>query len=239
MLSVRCFSKPQIHLTSYVPTDAAAAAHNADLLSYALTEGVDVDHNQGSVCFWIKPHFSHDEDGDTITARVFMIFYDASNDPVLTIYRNTSGELDVYATLSDGSTVSADAAFSMERETWTHIAITYDLTLGANAFVLYVNGESLGASGDGGGLTKEIVKVVIGCNISTGSPADGVYDDIIVRLDVMSATDVRALYQKGRAAGHRRNRFEGCVLLDPEFSPIVNQGGNVFDFDAEFTVNPT
>jgi hypothetical protein len=227
------------HLNAYVPTDAAAATHDADLLVYSLTEGKDVDHYQGSICFWVKPVFSHDEDGDTITTRLFMQFLDENDYAVLTIYRNTSGEIDVYATLSDGSTVSAQEEYQFDREEWIHVVVTYDLTQSTNAFVIYVNGESLNAVSDGGGLTNEIAKLVIGCNISTGAPASGVYDDIIIRKDVLTAADVRALYGRGRAAGHRRNQFEDCVLMDPEFSPIVNQGGNVFDFEAEFTVNPT
>jgi hypothetical protein len=231
------------YVNGYVPTDAASASHQPDILYYELTEGEEVDHLYGSLAFWIKSHFSHDEDGAKIASRALMELTDADDAYVIRVSRDSNGKLRVSYQLSDGTTKYVYDDFTMERDTWCHIVVTWDMTALSNAICIYQDGALLSAHAESGGLTKVIDRLFVGSgNLAGTVPTDfsgGIYDDIILRKDVMSAADVKALYLKGKSAGHRRNRFEDCILLDPEFSPIVNQGGNVFDFDAEFTVNPT
>ena len=94
------------------------------------------------------------------------------------------------------------SAAAISLNTWAHVVITYDATAGANVPKIYVNGvEQTVTAQDSAGSDWNAIKVTDACigNYKGGSYGfNGQLSDVAVWNDILSATEVKAIYNASK-----------------------------------------
>jgi len=214
-----------------MPTVAAAVSRNDELLYYSLTNDLNVGYLKGSISFWFKPNWPSGNTGQ----KTFFSIVDSSNNVSMFATANGTGSgVSFYIwTVDGGSLSSCGTGGSITKDVWNHVVCTYDLTISTGMNV-YLNGAHLGASFTDAFLPRIPSKLYIGFYYgSAGTEMNCIIDDFEVRKEVYTQADVTAIYGLDKALGWQRNYWPSLLLIEPNFSPILNRGGNVFDFELK------
>ena len=219
--------------TSYMPTVAAAVTRNDELLYYDLTNDLNIGYLKGSFSFWFKPNWPEASIGE----RCFFSVVDSSNNVSMAMWGGGSGaghgvSFAIY-TADGGALSSAGTGGTTNKDEWNHVIGTYDLTI-SSGIKVYLNGVSLGTNLSDAFLPRIPSKLYIGFHFgAAGTELNSVIDDFEVRKEVYSQADVTAIFGLGKAFGWTRNYWESLLLIEPNFSPILNRGGNTYDFELK------
>jgi len=131
-----------------------------------------------------------------------------------------------------GTLNSSDLSASVLRNTWYQIAATWNTTI-SNGLKLYVNGdiEQISANTAFSPLIGAD-RIAIGNNRAGNFPAFAVFDDVYIYKRALNATEVSALYNRGRGIGVGRNRYTSMIL--DEYNKTERRGGR---FDIELRMH--
>ena len=131
-----------------------------------------------------------------------------------------------------GAQISPSAS-ALTQNTWSHIIVTYDSTV-SNGIKIYHNGALLNTS-----TNDPFNAIELGTNFFVGVISGGssnsfcTLDDVFIRKDVLSASEITDIYDRGQALGKRRNYFSAMRLTNPAFNPIQRIGGPRWDVELE------
>jgi MSHA biogenesis protein MshQ len=203
-------------LINPVSCQAVNIPYNSSLATRdAVDTGVDVNTlgDQGSIAFWYRSNTDWD---DNKSAKVL---FDAStsSDAQFLMYIWPGGYLEFEATEPDGDRIERYTyQGSIAADSWAHIVVTWDAT--NNDIKIYVNGESKSLTHYLGntltqGLNSNLDTLYFGDNNSTtesalGGSADGSIDEVHLFTNVLTQTEVNAVYAD----------VSDCEAVTPEFS---------------------
>lgn len=222
-----------VYPTGYMPTVATAATRNDELLYYSLTNDLNIGYLKGSFSLWFKiPGI--DEDG---VKRTFFSIVDSSNNISIICNKIQVGANNrigfEFYTPSAYTAVTGSITGTMTADTWHHFVMTYDLTI-SNGIKLYLDATLLLTSTNTAMMPRIPDKLYIGYDYdASGNPIDSVLDDFEVRKDVLTQEEITAIFGLGKALGYTRNYWPALLLIEPNFSPVLNRGGDVYDFELK------
>jgi len=220
--------------SGYILTTTAAASRSNESVYWDVTEGLEVGALKGTIAFWIKPEWLYNEGGGAGNdpVRTLLNVVDSAAGSVLEITRNASSQIVATFYAPDGSTTitTTAAATLVTQNTWAHIVLTYDLTQ-SNMVKLYINGALVNTSTSSPMTIKIVDKIYLGSSDTPDQHADAIFDEVLILMEEKDATWVTWFYNYGRALGYRRNYFSALMLEDGEFNPIIQAGGNIYDFE--------
>lgn len=186
---------------------------------------------QGSISFWFAPNFVVSSNSTNHT----LFYIDGSvDDWSIRIRWTTSNDIEVNIQNSSGNTAIAAGApvGSFLQNEFHHYTITWDTTI-ADGAKIYVDGV-LDTQSSNSSFTVE----PIGTNFRIGYDgsvyANGIFDDVEVRRDVLDDSTIRARFQNNKALGWRRNYWPTLMIDQDAYDPRVLQGLWTFDVDLNF-----
>lgn len=192
---------------------------NDELLLYAAANVVN--NLKGSYGFWFKPEWIYNKHAGAV-----LLWVDDSGDAArhssIAALANGNLEFRVY----NGAGVAIEVTFSLSgitQDNWHYITCTYDTTI-SNGLKIYVD-SALGATSSNDAFVPEVIgtNIAIGATTAGASESFCVFDEIKIRKDVMSLSQIRSVFNRGRGAGIRRNRWT-LALTDPNFNPVWSAG---------------
>lgn len=207
----------------FVPT-VTSPSHNAESVLYPTTK---MNRDKGTISFWFKPQWNAGENGGN---ALFHSGVDTGTNRHISYYILPTGNHELRFYSGDGGiAASFEGATGFAKDTWYHIAITYDSTV-SNGLNLYVDGSLVGISSNDAFNPDALgSNFAVGSFVNGGNPAFGVIDDIEVWRDVKDASWVNQTYNYGRGKGYTRNYYSSVILDSYE----KNERPNGF-FDVAF-----
>ena len=190
-----------------------------------------VNNLKGSVGFWFKPEWVYDKHANACLYRVHNSG-DASRHSSIYALSNGNLEFDIRdsANNSIGMVVSMNGLIS--QNTWHHIVATYDSTI-SNGNKLYVDGALVVTDTNDPFVPAEIgTSYAIGATPAGADEAFCVFDEELVRMDVLNATDIKHIFDAGHGLGEPKNRFTALRALPP-FDVTRRPGSDRWDFRLE------
>ena len=201
-------------------TSGTTLARNAELLLY--TAANVINQTKGTIAFWFKPEWSYN-------AHPYVCLFHSGADSTnrhisLGVLANGIWEYKAYRLNSTNNSACTPTAVAITQNAWNHVAITYDSTI-SNGLKIYFNGTLLATS------TNDAFSASgIGTNFALGSFNDGgceafcIFDELLIRKDVLSATEISNIANRTTGLGIGRNRWTTVALTNPEFDPIWKVG---------------
>lgn len=218
----------RLYPTGYIETVAASATRNNETLYYNLTNDLNIGYLKGTVSFWINPPWDSNDGAN----RRLIDISDSSGATFISIFRNTSNQVEVQIGLADGSgwiqNINTPAGVLTQND-WNLIVVTYDLTI--SRVVIYINGIQKVSNDASSGIPKIPNKLYIGSTDTPSEFADTKFDDIFIYKDVKTLEWVQEIYRINRALGIKRNYWPSLMLSEYIFNPVLQQGGNYYDFE--------
>lgn len=215
--------------SGYIPTNGATASRNIEYVNIIISSD-DYGHTQGSVSFWIYPNFSYD---DGQLHWIFRLKNNSTGYDFIRIVKNAAGHLEnrmYYADNSSPVQVSGLATY-LTKEQWHQIVFTYDTTI-SNGINVYVDGVlQLTSTNLPFNPVQNVNRVFIA---HTGNYSDFKIDDLCIWKKVLTAQEVSAIYNSGKALGIGRNRWSNVRTMNTEIPVVYKPGTSRKDFDAEF-----
>ena len=195
-----------------------------------------IGRKQGTIMFWFKPEYARYivNNWGTGIGTTRMLFHsgaDGTNRHV-SIGINSSNNWEIRAYRSNGANYASigGSASQIALDTWIHLCLTYDSTI-SNGLNWYINGSLISTSTNDAFDASDIgTNFAIGSFIAGGSEAFGVFDEICVRQDVLNASQIKQIANKGYGLGERKNRFT-AYLNNPNFNPVAKVGSNRYDLE--------
>jgi hypothetical protein len=197
------------------------AGQNCDL-RYVGNDGniAALTGQKGTFCCWVNTSWAGNDPGGTSPgiARLLWAQYDANNYLAIYASRAFSPRRFIFEQKGAGTTKTVyyeiDAT-SWPRDTWKHVAITWDFTGGTGAGILrlYVNGVERGtAVTNANPLAGAPATIQIGSAAGTATYGwKGFIDDVGIWNGVMTAQQALALYNAGRK--HRLVEADGTGTM--------------------------
>jgi len=212
-----------------------AGARNAESIYYDVSNLLPYNITSWSIGFWFKSSYNYNNHIQG-NARFFTITRSGVSDTHSGLYITSAGniEVDIY---DESDTVAANISYSgggyIAQDTWCYIVITCDATI-SNGVKMYLNGTLVGTSSSNSFSVTQGGRLYIGCDISAGDEADGIFDDFIMEKRVLSASEITSRYNSNKAIGMRKNYWSAVKLAESNFNPIQRIGLNRWDFEATF-----
>ena len=216
--------------SSYIKADAGSTVTRAvEALTYSTTNVIN--ELRGTIGFWFNPEWVHNQHP---TAQLVFIPHGTggTSDRYLVIEVTSAGNFS--CTVDDGvgtAVISiSTSASGMSQNTWHHIVFTYDTTI-ANGGNLYLDGTLLDTSSNSA-FNPNVVGTTYQFSTSSNA-AWGTYDDFFIRRDVLDASSINRMFNRGAALAEQRNRWT-AELLQTNFPELLQKGANRYNWEAEF-----
>lgn len=219
--------------TAYITTTSAAATRNGEVCTFPTTMLPD-EMPTGTIRFWFKPQW----DPGTFVQGHFIDLAGVSNNGFLRLSITPQHFFQVELYSKDNSAVILQA-YGIDyfiRDEWVHVAVTWDYST-ADALKIYLNGV-LQATGDLIDAIPDRIGTFLqvgGASGSAGFEASGVYDDLELRTDILSAVQLAAAYNAGKPLGYKRNYWPSLVWDEDSYEPELLPGHYSFDLALNFT----
>lgn len=225
------FEAARRYATSYLAAVGTATTRNTEALSYVASNFFDDEPYQGSISFWWKA--LHAGTNTETTLQLFILERVGSTSPALELYWTTPNLFfDAYG--KDGAAkASASNSVSIVFGDWINLVVTWDTSV-ANSLKLYVNGTAYSSTNNRFALARRGTNFYIGSSGGTTRRANAMIDDFEIRRDVLSAAEVLARYNMGKALGWRRNYFSSLILDQDEYDPQLLVGSWRHDIELNF-----
>jgi len=86
---------------------------------------------------------------------------------------------------------------SVNKNEWTHVAVTYDKDAGSNNLKIYINGLQDNQGADTDAIPTSSVNLRIGNSQSWARAFDGIIDEVRIYNRALTESEIRALYEQG------------------------------------------
>lgn len=208
--------------TNLIVTQGGTGTRAADILNWTLPE---ISQTKGTVSLWFKPGWVFNahpsaklfEIGDT--QRFLSLDVLANGNVEFRMDRNNSS--------STGQSESFGASGIISQHTWHHAVVTYDVTKDAS-LKCYIDGVLRDtATQDAFVPNPTGDKFHLGNDRSSAQQANCVFDDVFIRSDVLTASQVSQIFNNGLAGipyGQGRNYYSSVKTAQTVFSPILRAG---------------
>ncbi|PIZ58564.1 hypothetical protein COY23_00360, partial [bacterium (Candidatus Torokbacteria) CG_4_10_14_0_2_um_filter_35_8] len=170
----------------------------ADTLSYS-TIG-NISNSKGTVSFWFRPLLPYNKysenkyliNSEDVTNKLVRLYYNYSDYKYhLQFFNGTN-----WTTVQSVSSVQ-----SFSKDTWQHILLTYDNTVGVN---LYVNGSSDGTYSGSWTAQTLPTNIYVGSlynSTANTNQADSYFDDLAIYDYVLNLVEINNLYTRSTELG--------------------------------------
>lgn len=185
---------------------------------------------KGTIAFWFAPSFN--VAGNAANHTLFQID-SASGDPVSGAYW-TSGNNFLWGVNAAASSpiVLQSSVSSYLQDAFHHFAVTWDSTI-ADGGKMYLDGVLVASSTNSSFTVKST-----GTNFRLGydgtDRANGVFDDFLIRSDVLSAYDISQLASGRTSLWPRRNYFPSLMTDDFKFNCVPLVGTPYYSIEMNF-----
>ena len=210
------------------PTTFFNGTRNAESCYYTLNS-TNFNQTQWSISFWIKHPWAY----DVGTPRYFLnLTKDSSTRGIFSVNSSNNFYFDYFN--SGGISIGSEAvsASSLSADTWQHLAITCDTTV-SNGLKIYLNGSLIGTSSNNSGLPDIPNRLYIGHEKTPEDYADSFFDDIVLYKSVLTASEIKAIYNKSHSLGYGKNYWSSVKIANPSFNPVRQIGGK-WSFSTDF-----
>ncbi len=212
--------------SNFIKSVGASLVRNTEK---AIVPAVNIVNNlKGSVGFWFKPEWIYNKNASAIFYWVHNSG-DAARHSSIAALSNGTIEYRVY----NGAGVATEVTFSsvgITQGNYHLLYCTYDTTID-NGLKIYIDGALVGTSVNDAFVPEEIgTSLAIGSSTAGANPAYCVFDEILIRKDVLPASMIAQIFQQGVGLGEIRNRWPAVALSNPDFLEEQLKGINRYNF---------
>lgn len=207
-------------------TAGATVTRNDELL---LDAAANVVNNlKGTYEFWFKPEWIYNKNASAVLLWV-QNSGDAARHSSIAALSTGNFEFRVYNGAGVAIEITASSA-GISQDTWHYLVCTYDTTI-ANGLKIYIDGALAATSTNDAFVPEEIgTSISIGATAAGANEAFCVFDERLIRKDVLPASTIAQIYQQGVGLGEIRNRWAAVALIDPDFVEEQLKGINRYNF---------
>ncbi len=220
--------------SSYVPTTSAAVDRTYDYVHCSLSVSPMNWPNlneRGTLAMWLA--FPIAQASMPTSKKIVRFYEDGLLDTQAYLWLNSNGNLAFRMNKVQSSTELTsvtDSTTAMAADTFYHIAITWDM---ANKVLKIYNNGSLKATTTMTyyGLSDIWTSFLIGNDVT--ERFGFVIDELLLRQNVLSDTEITALYNRGKALGYQRNFWSAMYLANKEYNPIRQLASERYNFNLQ------
>lgn len=213
--------------STFYPTTTIAGTRNAEILSYGASNFFDDEPTQGSICFWYAVHPS----ADSNLSRELLLLQKITSGNLIEVAQLSGETVSVAIAQKNGSTVSFTTSGQAGSDgNFHHYAITWDSTI-ANGVKVYSDGALIGGSTNSAfAIARLGTNFYLGSD-GSGNNADGIFDDLLIRKDVLTAQEIAEIALSTLPLGYDRNYWSALMIEERQFTQNRLPGVSLWDIE--------
>lgn len=215
------------------PTSYHATTRNRDDISYAAANFFNDEPTQGTIAFWFKPNFASTELAGVLGYLFTIDSFDGGGNTIMVLTIGSANGINLIITNKhgfDGINVSYSLpAFSSSD--FMHISITWDTTI-ANGGKIYLNGVLGATSSNSYFPIKRLgTNLYLGRQSSGAVAVNGIFDDMLIRKDVLDAAEIAEIASGQQPLGYDRNYWAALMIEERQYTQNRLAGVPLWDIE--------